>query len=266
MVAMPPPWNPRVFEPNLVPEPRYPSWDHFCRLKAWPGIDELNSAYDRFKPDGAPPLKFVVQAQPGQRKAKKLKRAGLAGNTYYAKQIVEDLVVPTRLANWHDLFNALTWMTFPCAKYRLQQIFLREGNDDERRSKMGDVLACFDEGGVVVVLPREQYEDGMCVLSSENMEEKQEYIERFGNVAVFGHAIYETVLINGNKRVASAPVVMALENPFFEKELTARYAEIDQRLAEHLQGSKNIFATNRSFSVGSLFKSGKVGEENVERP
>lgn len=76
--------------------------------------------------------------------------------------------MPTRTHNWHDLFNALVWLTFPGTKttinarhyHALIDAMLDKGAADAAqaapRSKRGsvrDVNTLLDESGVVVVVP-----------------------------------------------------------------------------------------------------------------
>jgi hypothetical protein len=59
--------------------------------------------------------------------------------------------VATRPRNWHDLFNALAWISFPRTKAMLNARHAaqipREGG---RRGPLRDLLTIFDEGGAIV--------------------------------------------------------------------------------------------------------------------
>jgi len=65
--------------------------------------------------------------------------------------------VPTRERNWHDLFNALVWLTFPGAKaainsnhyHALMDASAPEGSGSQRGA-VRDVNTLFDESGVIV--------------------------------------------------------------------------------------------------------------------
>jgi len=64
--------------------------------------------------------------------------------------------VPTRADNWHDLLNALVWLTFPKTKAVLNARHYHALMDEraEGRTKRGavrDVNTLFDESGVIVV-------------------------------------------------------------------------------------------------------------------
>src|SRR5947209_15208983 len=72
----------------------------------WPGHRDLDAAAAGITTANGLPLRFVApQADSAQ-----------AG---YEMRIATSGEIPTRLENWHDLFNALAWITYPRAKARL---------------------------------------------------------------------------------------------------------------------------------------------------
>ncbi|MFO0627145.1 MAG: DUF3025 domain-containing protein [Polyangiales bacterium] len=69
--------------------------------------------------------------------------------------------IPTRPENWHDLFNALVWASFPRAKARLSarqrrlhEDRARRGDDTHARTRAQDALALLDEGGALSSAPQ----------------------------------------------------------------------------------------------------------------
>lgn len=89
----------------------------------------------------------------------------------YDARIVNEGIVRTRDGSWHDFLNALVWATFPLAKtalHRRQHRIVVPGAP--RRTPEGDALAMLDEGGVLL-------HDGP------------------GGPVVFGHAIYESLIL-----------------------------------------------------------------------
>ncbi|QJR09607.1 hypothetical protein DSM104443_00656 [Usitatibacter rugosus] len=74
---------------------------------------------------------------------------------YYELHIADTGEVETRPENWHDLFNALSWIAFPKSKAAINAqhaAILEERGEEEakRRSPERDALTLFDEGGVIV--------------------------------------------------------------------------------------------------------------------
>jgi hypothetical protein len=97
--------------------------------------------------------------------------------------------VPTRPRSWHDLLNALVWATFPRAKrafHARQHRALDAAPHRRARTRELDALALFDEGGVILVAG--------CGAS---------------RAAIFGHAIYETLVLGGEDPTGAAIVLEA---------------------------------------------------------
>lgn len=73
----------------------------------------------------------------------------------YELHVAETGEVETRAGNWHDLFNALAWITFPRAKAMINAqhaaiLDERGAAEAKRRGPQRDALTLFDEGGVIV--------------------------------------------------------------------------------------------------------------------
>jgi Protein of unknown function (DUF3025) len=95
--------------------------------------------------------------------------------------------------NWHDLFNALVWMTFPRAKAALNaRHFAALQLNPHERSPLRDALTHFDEDGVVVTST-----DASLLQLLRHHEWKKLFVERRADVHthlrcyVFGHALYD---------------------------------------------------------------------------
>jgi hypothetical protein len=99
--------------------------------------------------------------------------------------------VPTRPGSWHDLMNALVWATFPRAKRALHErqhalVVPAAPGESARRPRELDTLALLDEGGAVVIgrLPLDDEEALVAALD-----------DRTATVLVFGHAVYEGIVL-----------------------------------------------------------------------
>lgn len=75
------------------------------------------------------------------------------GQLDYEQHILDSGEVPTRIANAHDFFNALIWLTFPRAKAALNAVQCRElaGAPKGQRSPASNAATLFDESGLVLV-------------------------------------------------------------------------------------------------------------------
>lgn len=115
----------------------------------WPSAAQLNAAL----PDGHQtcrdrPLSFSFDAA-----------AGHEGAAAYEARIAASGVIPLRPRHWHDLFNALMWLSFPATKSALNAIHLRELTPaaGTTRSARRDAVTLLDECGVVLVVDDAQW-------------------------------------------------------------------------------------------------------------
>jgi hypothetical protein len=116
-----------------------------ARLPAdrWPRLEELSALAEGSRAANGREIRFVVP------------EAIAAGAAGYEGHIAATGEVPTRPANWHDLFNALCWIAWPLTKAQinLQHVALlaeRGAEEQRRRGPERDALTLFDEGGVIV--------------------------------------------------------------------------------------------------------------------
>lgn len=151
-------WDPRFVErsPWLWPYARAAA--RLEGLSDFPELAELDALYAELTSglDPAEPLRFVPNVR------KRDRRAGgrIVLDLLYDARIARHREVPTRLHDWHDLFNALCFATFPRAKLALhrRQLAALERRVDEHstrlppaRTREQDTLTLFDEGGVAIV-------------------------------------------------------------------------------------------------------------------
>lgn len=93
------------------------------------------------------PVRFVPQAQ-------------LPEGQAYEDFIGRQGLVPTR-DNLHDLFNGLTWLSFPRTKARLNQLqaqAIAAGGVGATRGPLRDALTLFDENAAILLGPAELQE------------------------------------------------------------------------------------------------------------
>ncbi len=208
----------------------------FEHLHGWPDISVLerlrNSATVKpmtysgklvhFVPQSAAPQEFSQQYEP---------RIYLSGE------------VQTRPNNWHDLFNALVWLTFARSKAELNrlhyQALLQEyGNDKKQRGTLRDAATMFDESGVVVV----SSDAGLCNLL-QDFEWKQLFWKQRKAVCnhmrffLFGHGLYEKSL-KPYAGMTGKGVILSVERDFFNQSLAVQLAMIDSMLEDLLSSGK----------------------------
>lgn len=125
--------------------------------------------------------------------------------------------IPTRPENWHDLFNALVWASFPRAKSRLSarqrrlhEERARRGDDSNARTRAQDALALLDEGGALSLcapgdldaLTRDLGDRSLAALAREGR----------ARVLLFGHAALEHLVHGDGVRAAVIP--LAVRDPW----------------------------------------------------
>lgn len=143
MSGVPGPWMSHPWASHPVYAPFKLPLELLLGGGAWPDTGALNAALERLEvaPVNATgrPIRFVAPA-PQDRN--------------YEIEIFESGRIATRSENWHDLFNALSWMAFPRTKAALNALHAAAipGEAGGRRSRLRDLLTLFDEGGAVMLL------------------------------------------------------------------------------------------------------------------
>lgn len=85
--------------------------------------------------------------------------AGVDGAAAYEAQIDRTGIIPLRPQHWHDLFNALMWISFPAIKVALNAIHIRELEhaDARGRSARRDAVTLLDECGVLLLVDGDEW-------------------------------------------------------------------------------------------------------------
>jgi hypothetical protein len=204
----------------------------------WPDRAELTAAAAGITVSSGAPIAFVPPGEPreGERRI-------------YELHIARTGAVETRPRNWHDLFNALAWITFPRAKARINEqhaAMLEEGGEREaaRRSPARDALTLFDEGGIAVAssspeLLRLIYEFRWKELFWTRRGELARAVTFVG----FGHAMYEQSL-QPFRGMVGKTVFLPVQEGFAALPLAERIARIDAMLARHF-ADRSRFASPR---------------------
>ena len=215
----------------------------FCSVETWlkrlaqdrfPSLDELNELVGpQVKSGAGMPVVFVDAASaPGEA---------------YESTILRTGRVPTRAENWHDLFNALAWLSFPQTKAVLNRRHCEEMIRVDARSgcrgTARDVLTLFDEGGLIVassdrrlleMLRRFQWKS----LFWEHRSQVRQRMRFF----VFGHAILEKAL-QPHKAVTAKALLFEVPEGFPGEPLVEQLAEADRLAAQWFSGSEALSST-----------------------
>lgn len=159
----------------------------------------------------------------------------------YEQRIFLKGEVQTRY-NWHDFFNALTWMRFPETKKQVNSLQYRDSisqhklGKTKQRTVIQNQLAHFDECGVIVLssslklldlIKNHQWHE----LFWQNRDKVLEQIQ----FEIFGHALYEKAL---NPYIGFTGKAILIHADDFES--------FDQQAAKYIQSNldtiQNILA------------------------
>ncbi|MGE0174161.1 MAG: DUF3025 domain-containing protein [Oligoflexales bacterium] len=214
----------------------FPVASHFAKFSDWPQIEDYNEAYRLFAGEGE--VQFVEQAQLGQRATKRLRRMGLFGARYYSTNIRDRLAIPTRIKNWHDFFNVLTWITFPKSKYIIQSL-VSEFAGASRRHPTADALTHIDEGCILLACEVGDLSDVLRVVEAQDIEEKARLVAR-GVVKPFvlGHGIFESVCDKKILQINASAIILPFDRAFFSHDVSTCFPLLDEKLAELLNRSQ----------------------------
>jgi hypothetical protein len=226
-----------------------PTWDHdfarrspmFAPLRAladklpeigWPNVEVLNHVADetgrRIVNARGQRIRFVTADQ--DRGARFEPRTWLTGE------------VQVRRIDWHDLLNALTWITYPTAKAsingRHQAALEAEGGaswqDGSSRSPTRDALTHFDEDGVVVLSSQRDLAGLLRGFAwKELFWQRRAQVRRSMRFFVFGHALFHKALAPFVGMTGKA-LLFEVAPAVLERDPEALRTEVDRLTAVHV--------------------------------
>lgn len=205
------------------------------RRPQWPDVGLINRVVEarqrpvvnaqgkriRFVPQSARPVRFEERFEP---------RAYLRGE------------VLMREDNWHDLFNALVWLTFPCSKAAInaRHYASLKAQAGTLRSPEGDALTLFDEDGAVVLsADADLFQLLLQHRWTELFVTRRDEVRAKMRFVIFGHAMYEKALDPFIGMTAKC-VLLPFPSEVLEWNADAMWAEIDRRLAMFIRDRSSL--------------------------
>jgi hypothetical protein len=208
------------------------------------------------------PLRFVAQ-QSGK----------LSFEAQYEPRCYLTGEVQMRAHNWHDLLNALVWLTFPKTKSILNArhfhaLIEEQASVNTRRGAVRDVNTLLDESGVIVV-----YADAELAALLRNFKWKELFWQRREQVRaghfdrlrtgmgfyLFGHGLYEKAW-QPYVGMTGQGLLLAVEQEFFSWPLAQRLAHLDNLLADYLAAPEHCRSTRDLSPVPLLGVPGWVAD------
>ena len=133
----------------------------------------------------------------------------------YEERIFYQGLIATRMAHWHDFFNAIVWHTFPQIKSAINAIHVQELKKQKSnvRSRIRDILTLFDESGVIIIANKNILE----LIRQHSWDElfvkrKLDWVNGQITLITFGHAMYEKYLNPYIGMTAQALLLSSHEN------------------------------------------------------
>lgn len=231
----------------------------FEQLSDWPTTTDFDQLYAELSAGkDVRPLRF------GNNVRKQDKRVDGRVNldALYDARITKHGEVPSRTRDWHDLFNALCFATFPRAKLALharQYAILeqRVGHDATQlpgaRTREQDALTLFDEGGVVIAADPIAYAELNAMAPEQRQAQMTEWVARAvdhelptrgflgGQAAIvpFGHALFEH-LIEGLRCPGGCTQLLELTEVVPER--ASLLDAVDRAVAESLRDASRFMS------------------------
>jgi hypothetical protein len=255
-------WDPDFAERSPMFEPlRAAAAD--LRTPYWPGGDDLNRIVaSRGRPivtASGMPLRFVAQPLRQESFEDKFEpRIFLRGEVQF------------RPCNWHDLCNALVWLTFPRAKAALNQRHYRElerqrASSAANRGPAQDALTLLDEGGVIVATADPALGALLTGFAWKELfwRRRAAVIERM-RFYLIGHALYEKAL-QPFTGVTGRGVLFEVAPDFFSLPLPQQLDQLDAQLAARIMEPGWFRATRELAPVPLLGVPGWCADNEQER-
>lgn len=225
-------WNPQFIFRSPIFEPLMPFAQRLAVFDdGWPGLDDyqtlLTEHPEPILTHHGVPLKIAAQ---GSRP--------LCLEEQYASRIYLTGEIQTRVSNWHDFFQLLTWLIFPKTKAAINAIHHHAAKerfagvtDGGRRSPSENMLSLFDEGGAIVVSTDASLLQMIRGFDWKNLfwRHRKALVSKM-NCIVFGHALYEKALTPYVGMTANS-VLLLVDATFFSKTLLEQIKWIDEQLS-----------------------------------
>jgi hypothetical protein len=147
--------------------------------------------------------------------------------------------VQTRPENWHDLFNALVWLTFPKAKASINTRHYRALTNvadpgGSQRGRVRDMATLLDESGVIVVCANAELAELLRTFQwKELFWQRREHVRTEMGFYIFGHGLYEKAL-QPYVGMTGQGLILHVPADFFSGTPAAQLSYLDERTAEYL--------------------------------
>lgn len=214
--------------------------------KAWPTLDELNrlARHRRLENQAGLPIRFAAP------------RDDEPASVHYEARIAQSGLVATR-ESWHDLFNALQWLSFPQSKAAISAtharlLAMRGEHESKVRSVPRDVLTLFDEGGMIICST-----DAALLELVRTFKWRELFVERRADVAanmrfyLAGHSALEKMLAPFIG-ITAKTMLVEVDAALLQQTTETQVEYLDAVAARWLQDDANLASTRNLHPVPIL--------------
>ncbi len=203
----------------------------------FPGLADWNALLAKHIPclsvQGGQPLSFVAQ---------ELGKLGF--ESQYEPRCYLSGEIQTRPDNWHDLFNAMAWLTFPKAKAAINARHYQalknadqineEQTTASQRGKVRDMATLLDESGVIVVCADAALAELMRTFQWKKLFwQYREQVRTAMGFYIFGHGLYEKAH-QPYVGMTGQGLILSVSADFFSWALVDQLSYLDQHVADYL--------------------------------
>ena len=219
-------WNPDFLKQSPIFDSIQQVAQPFTKLKQWPTLDQFATEFKKRNIQSH----NNIQIQPVEQGYTPEKF-----DDHYESRIYLKGELQTRLKNWHDLFNAMSWLQFPKIKSSLNALHYENSKTrlaGTNRSPLENAIALFDECGAIIIADDEKLLDLIRnhqwkELFSDNKEQFNKHIRCY----VFGHAMHEKAL-TPYIGMTTHSVVLKKTAGFFNQSYQQQLNELDIQVSE----------------------------------
>ncbi|MBI5918518.1 MAG: DUF3025 domain-containing protein [Nitrosomonadales bacterium] len=242
-------WNPAELLRSPLFAPLHPV---IARLGAvFPGLPECNALLAERDPPIAVEQGHAVRFVPQE-------YGKLAFEAQYEPRCYLDGGVQSRTDNWHDLLNALVWLTFPKAKAAINARHyhaLTASACEPTRSQRGavrDTNTLLDESGVVVAYADDELAGLLRDFRWKALFwQHRERAQARMSFHLFGHGLYEKAL-RPYIGMTGQGLLLPVDAAFFLWPQAQQLAHLDERLASYLAAPEHCRSTRELSPVPLL--------------
>jgi len=166
--------------------------------------------------------------------------------------------VQTRQNNWHDLLNALVWLTFPKTKavintrhyHALTSVSGFQAGS--QRGAVRDTNTLFDESGVIIACACPELAGLLRGFQWKTLFwDRREQVQSSMGFYLFGHGLYEKAL-NPYIGMTGQGLLLFVAPEFFSWSQQRQLVHLDERLAEYLADPAHCVSTRELSPVPLL--------------